>query len=153
MWRLIIANNSVVKFQNLVLNHKSWLVKLNPVLYRFPAAFYERLIMVVFAQSWLHFFIVSWLLKVFLMLLIMHKICLNESFKKQDCKVLKKKMQNLLLFQVVFCGYYLLKKRNFWCFKAMQTYYLRDKLTKKKCFYSLNYDFGNKFCNSKTVQF
>ena len=25
------------------------------------------------------------------MLLIMHKICLNESFKKQDCKVLKKK--------------------------------------------------------------
>ena len=83
----------------------------------------------------------SGLLKVFLMLLIVNKFCWNQSFK-YSCSF-QGSFSWVLLFEK--------KKRNFWCFKATQICYLRTKFIKKRCLYSLNYDFGNKFCNLKTT--
>ena len=80
------------------------------------------------------------------MLLIMNKFCVNQSFKEQGS--VKRMMRKLPLFSVDFCEYYYyLKKETFGALKSHRICYLRTKLIKKRCLYSLIDDFSNKFYN------
>ena len=85
----------------------------------------------------------------------MNKFCWNQSFKKEDCIIfLKNNVQTSALSSSFSWVLLFVKKETFGALKHNRFVICKStKFIKKRCLYSLNYDFGNIFYNLKTKQF